>query len=270
MCVLGGGGAEPCGSLASQVIVYDFGNKSCQTVYSNKNYSCSTQLFKRECKSLADTLIIVIQNRANLPADAFSVNIGQFLLQLGLSGLVVIGGGLGIVVDNGPGRIPRPISLSILGSLVQTGQVDIKELGVNATQPPISRLTSVTLQSLQSIIYRNGDTRTPSKLLLTWTDFADMTSFRDLTCSPPEITLFGNRRLTSLEGLNRLATPTTSAVALTIKCGPCSPCSVQARTVLWTSSQTVCLRACTRARARVLCVCAGQLAPAYVHVCTCM
>lgn len=229
---MGWGSAEPCGELKTQVVVVDYGNGTCRAQYKSQNYTCTTQLFRRECKSLADTLVILIQNAANLPADSFSVNIGKFMFQLGLSGLIVIGGGLGILVDSGPPRIPTPINLDILSSLKQVGNVDIKEVFNSTYPPPNSRLKSVTLRNLQFIVYKNGEVTLPSTLSLTYTDFADMTSFRDLTCPPPVISLIGNQRLTSLEGLNRLATPTTSAVNLTIRCQPCSS-FWQASTVGW-------------------------------------
>jgi hypothetical protein len=200
-------------------VVTDYGNNTCSVQSNATTLLCKNQLFGRDCSSLAGSLRILITNSANLMFGQYSINIGNFLRSLGLFNVVVIGGKLDILVNQTFFPVPIPLNLDILRSLEQVGRISIADFTAynGLTGPaPVPRLTSITLQRLKSLAYFNVTGLLPPGLSVYSTAFNDMTSFRDLTCPPSQLILLNNAPLTSLAGLNNLATPLNATADVTI------------------------------------------------------
>lgn len=173
--------------------------------------SCTDTLFPgKACGVLDGSLSLYVSNGANAAASTFvAPDFDAALAALGMGNLATIAFELEVVVDHAPSPIPKdiaPVFLNTLTDVVFLAVIETSDYTNSPdVAPSISRLVALPgLSSLERMV--SPSIFLPPALYVGGTALGDMRSFSSLACPPQLMMITQNRQLTSLEGLNRLAT----------------------------------------------------------------
>ncbi len=146
-------------------------------------------------------------------------DINKWLSNMGLGGLISIENYVRIHVIGGQyPPIPVPIAPVFFTSLRSAGSFSVNEMVREVffgepgefNRPLVSRLTALPgLASLRQL-YLPSQGLGRSSLNVSGTAFTDLRSFASLTCAPTIMNLINNTLLTTMDGLQQLATPTST------------------------------------------------------------
>jgi hypothetical protein len=217
-------GSAACGGAADVINVRDVGDGTCvaNVVISGvfRQLNCNTPVFPTSCGAFLGILNIFMGNDARTTAATYvQPTIQKWLDNLGIGSVNTVGGSLSVFVDQTPAPIPVPVAPVFLPTLRQAGGILITECRNCAVQPIAPPTTSVltALPGLTNVFQVTGQF---NFLTVNYTAFTSMSSLAGLTCPPSVIVLGSNSKLTTLAGLDKLATPATGTIFNAAGSGP--------------------------------------------------
>jgi hypothetical protein len=202
-----------CGSVDGNfyVSVQYSGNSSCQAQVNGLTLtaaqaSCRAPLFPgRTCFTLNGPLLLSVTNEVNASAATFfQPRFDTALQALGLGSLASIDGVLRLFVYHSPYPIPVNLTPVFGRSIRDVHDLIVGEFGDGSAPPRTSRL--VGLPGLVGIQRFNSIN---SNIIIFRTALRDMSSFAGLVQPPKSISISDNLQLSSLSGLQGLATWTS-------------------------------------------------------------
>lgn len=197
-----------CGIATDFITIRDNGDGTCSAALrlgtaAPVGSNCQSRAFPNTvCGSYRGSLTIIIARLRTTPY--VGANINQWLTNMGLANLNVIGGILTIYVDNTPLQVPGPQSPNFLSRLQQVGSLVVSECANCAANPETPAVGNPgVLASLPGLAnLKKFPTNAPSSLVIRNTGFASFDStFRALVCAPSQVQVSNNSRLTSFSGL---------------------------------------------------------------------
>jgi hypothetical protein len=215
-----------CGTTDYAIQVQYSGNSSClarlfisnvQQNLTAAQSACGASLFTTSCQTYAGNLYLFITNQVNANATTyFPPRFDTALTNLGIGSVATIELVLSINVDHSPFPIPiniAPFFLPTLRDVFAIQVIEARSLAVPSIPPTTSRLVGLPgLVGVRRIVAPTGfNFELFTTLKVEGTAFKDLSSFSSLICPPSNINITNNSQLTSLKGIDNMATWTLNA-----------------------------------------------------------
>eukprot|EP00884_Botryococcus_braunii_P023049 jgi/Botrbrau1/9428/Bobra.0252s0052.1 len=220
--------SQPVCAVYTEIKIVDYGNGEADCAGSIPGdprlflRPCTFNMFAVSCAQFTGSLTIYIKNSYNRSAETYvPPQIDQWLTNIGLGSLEVLGSYLEIYVFHGEGAIPVDIAPVFLTSLRRASSVYILECEqyCSITEPPTFTPRLTALPGLRNLLQLGSadDSPTSSTILRVYgTGFQDLRSLSGLACVLPWafIDVPFNAKMSSFNGLEALQPGTLGLVTI--------------------------------------------------------